>query len=83
MNKKISIVIPVYNEENSVAHLHKEIKNMMVKMNYAYEIIFIDDGSTDKTPEILKSLSPIKIIRFRKNFGQTSALNAGIKESQG
>ena len=83
MNKKISIVIPVYNEENSVAHLHKEIKNMMVKMNYDYEIIFIDDGSTDKTPEILKSLSPIKIIRFRKNFGQTSALNAGIKESQG
>lgn len=83
MNKKISIVIPIYNEKNSVANLHKEIKNIMDKINYAYEIIFIDDGSTDKTLEILKSLSPVKIIRFRKNFGQTAALNAGIKESQG
>lgn len=83
MDKKISIVIPVYNEEDSVVNLHRETKNSLDKIGDLYEIIFVDDGSTDNTFERLKSLFPVKIISFRKNFGQTSALNAGIKESQG
>lgn len=83
MNKKISVVVPVFNEENAVAKLHKEIKDIINGLNCAYEIIFINDGSTDKTMEALENLSPIKIIKFRKNFGQTAALNVGIKESQG
>jgi len=80
---KISLVIPVYNEEESVSPLHEEIVAVMKSLNSAYEIIFIDDGSTDKTLEKLTKLSPIKIIRFRRNFGQTASLDAGIKEAQG
>ena len=79
----ISIVIPVYNELDSVDKLHNEIVLAMNSMAYPYEIIFVDDGSTDGTFEKLTSLAKIKIIHFRKNFGQTSALDAGIKEARG
>lgn len=79
----ISIVVPAYNEEGSVGELHEEIVSVMNTLGRGYEIIFIDDGSTDGTFQKLSSLSPIKIIRFRKNFGQTAALDAGIKEVQG
>jgi glycosyltransferase involved in cell wall biosynthesis len=79
MLKKISIVIPVYNEELNVIPLHKEIKEVCEKNKYDYEIIFVDDGSTDSTKEKIKNLSPLKYIRLRKNFGQTAAMDAGIK----
>lgn len=79
----ISIIIPVLNEEDNVFKLHKEIVNICEKNCYKYEIIFINDGSTDKTLENLKTLKPIKIINFRKNFGQTFALDAGIKQAKG
>ena len=81
--KKISVIIPVFNEEESVSLLHSEIVDSMNNLNISYEIIFVDDGSTDKTLEILKTLSSVKIISFRKNFGQTAALDAGIKEAKG
>lgn len=80
---KISFIIPVFNEQDSVFKLYSEILNVMKNLNFVYEIIFIDDGSTDNTFENLKKLAGIKIIRFRKNFGQTSALDAGIKTSNG
>jgi glycosyltransferase involved in cell wall biosynthesis len=79
----ISVVIPVFNEEGSVAKLHEEIVSAMTKIGRPFEIIFVDDGSSDKTVSILKNLSPIRLIRFRKNFGQTAALDAGIKASRG
>lgn len=75
----ISIVVPVYNEEGNVAGLHKEIKETCEKAGYDYEIIFINDGSGDQTDKICRSLKPLKYIRFRKNFGQTAAMDAGIK----
>lgn len=81
--KKISVVIPVYNEEKSVAALHKEILGVMGALGFSYEIIFVDDGSTDSTFEKLQKLSPVRIIKFRKNFGQTAALDAGIKLATG
>lgn len=80
---KYSVIVPVYNEEESVQPLFSEIKDAMNKMQQPYEIIFVDDGSIDKTFEKLNSLSPIKIIRFRKNFGQTAALDAGFKNAEG
>jgi len=80
---KISIVVPVYNEEGNVANLHQEVKQVMEKSEYEYEIIFIDDGSTDSTLAELKTLQPVKIIRFRRNFGQTAALDVGIKTAKG
>lgn len=78
----ISVVVPVFNEEANVRELHKEILEVCKKENYKFEIIFVDDGSKDKTPEICKELKPLKYIRMRKNFGQTAAMDAGIKLAQ-
>lgn len=78
----ISVVVPVFNEEGNVRELHKEILEVCKKENYKFEIIFVDDGSKDKTPEICKELKPLKYIRMRKNFGQTAAMDAGIKVAQ-
>lgn len=75
----LSVVVPVYNEEGNVAELHKEIKEVCDKSNYDYEIIFINDGSSDKTDEVCRTLRPLKYIQFRRNFGQTAAMDAGIK----
>lgn len=79
----ISIVVPVFNEENSVKDLHSKIVNVCKKFCKSSEIIFVNDGSFDNTLEILKTLSPIKIINLRRNFGQTSAIDAGIKYATG
>ena len=78
----ISIVIPVYNEEDNVKTLHQEIKSVCDANGYIYEIIFVDDGSTDKTKENIAKLHPVKYLQMRKNFGQTAALDAGIKAAQ-
>ncbi|MBI2627849.1 MAG: glycosyltransferase family 2 protein [Candidatus Niyogibacteria bacterium] len=80
---KISIVIPVYNEENSVAELHREIVEVFQGLKHDYEIIFIDDGSTDKTLAELKKLVFVRIISFARNFGKSQALQAGFDEAQG
>lgn len=80
--KGISVVVPVFNEEGNVRELHREIVEICEKENYNYEIIFVDDGSSDGTGRICKELRPLKYIRMRKNFGQTAAMDAGIKASQ-
>jgi glycosyltransferase involved in cell wall biosynthesis len=80
---KISVVVPMMNEEDNVSPMHQEIKQACEKNNYDYEIIFIDDGSSDKTVENCKDLSPLKLIVLRKNFGQTAAMDAGIKAATG
>lgn len=79
---KVSVIVPVYNEEGNVAELHREIKQVCKINNYTYEIIFINDGSTDKTDEVCRSLRPLKYINLRKNFGQTAAMDAGIKAAR-
>lgn len=78
----VSVVVPVYNEEGNVAELHREIKEVCEKNHYVYEIIFINDGSSDRTEEICKTLKPLKYIALRRNFGQTAAMDAGIKAAQ-
>lgn len=80
--KSISVVVPVYNEEGNVEELHREIKQVCEKNQYEYEIIFINDGSSDQTGKICRTLSPLKYIEFRKNFGQTAAMDAGIKAAK-
>lgn len=75
----LSVVVPFYNEEGNIVELHNEIVDMCEKAGYDYEIIFINDGSTDRTDEICRSLAPLKYIQFRRNFGQTAAMDAGIK----
>ncbi len=83
----LSIVVPVYNEEKNISILYSELKSVLSKLDINYEIIFIDDGSTDKSFEELIRIKSkdkyVKIIKFRKNFGQTAALDAGFKNSKG
>lgn len=83
MPPKISLVVPVFNEEGNIAKLHQEIKSVCEENHYDYEIILVDDGSTDRTGQILKTLSPAKVIFFRRNFGQTAAMDAGIHAASG
>lgn len=83
----ISIVIPLYNEEDNIAELYSSIKEIVRNLDRETEIIFIDDGSTDGTFELLselkKSNDGIRIIRFTKNFGQTAAMSAGFDHANG
>ena len=83
----LSIVIPAFDEEESVAQLYYEIKRVLPELNMVFEVIFIDDGSTDNTFQILKELhekdDKLKIIRFRRNFGQTAAISAGFDHALG
>jgi len=80
---KISIVVPIYNEKHNVRELHSRIVKTMEENSYDFEIIFINDGSNDGGFEIMQNLRPLKIINFRKNFGQTAAMDAGIKHASG
>jgi len=79
---EISLVIPVYNEEGNLPNLYREITEVLEPYGRAYEIVFIDDGSTDASFALLSALhhqdSRVRVIRFRKNFGQTAALAAGF-----
>lgn len=79
----ISVVVPLYNEEGNVRELHRRILEACQKLNKPFEIIFIDDGSSDATVKNCEGLRPLKLIKFRKNFGQTAAFDAGIKEARG
>jgi glycosyltransferase involved in cell wall biosynthesis len=85
---KVSIVAPIYNEEGNVAELHRQIlasvEDLKSKEKISdFEIILVDDGSTDKTVDIIRTLKPLTLISFRKNFGQTAAMDAGIKRASG
>src|SRR3989344_641661 len=81
----ISVVIPINNEEESLPSLYGELYTVLKKLNANYEIIFINDGSTDKSQEVLNNLkkqdSNIKIIKFRANFGKSAALSAGFEKA--
>ncbi|MCI9287825.1 MAG: glycosyltransferase family 2 protein [Clostridia bacterium] len=79
----ISIVVPIYNEEDNVEKLFYEIKDICIKKHYDYEIIFVDDGSTDSTFGKTRKLYPLTYVRLRRNFGQTAAMDAGIKIAKG
>lgn len=84
---EVSIIIPVFNEEKNIEILHSSIVNSLKKEKINYEIIFIDDGSTDSSYNILAKLHKndkrVKVIKFAGNFGQTSAWDAGIKATKG
>ncbi len=83
----ISVVIPLLNEAESLAELHDWIARVMQSNSYSYEVVFIDDGSTDDSWKIIQELakkdSNVKGIRFQTNYGKSQALNAGFKVVKG
>ena len=83
----LSIVIPLYNEKENVEPLYAQLKAALEGAGREYEIIIVDDGSTDRSFDVLKRLHEdderLKVIRFRRNFGQTAAFAAGFDRSQG
>ncbi len=83
----LSIVIPIYNEEENIPLLYKEIKDALAAIDKQYEIIFVDDGSSDNSLDLLEKLQAedpiVVVISFRRNFGQTAAMSAGFDYASG
>jgi dolichol-phosphate mannosyltransferase len=83
----VSVVIPVYNEEDCVLPLEAELFPVLDGLARPYEVVFVDDGSTDSTREKLEQVksrrSQVRIVRFKKNAGQTAAFDAGFKHARG
>ena len=83
----ISVIVPLYNEEESLPELHAWIKRVMDEHKFSYEIIFVNDGSTDKSWDVIEQLSSanpeVHGIKFRRNYGKSPALYHGFKDSQG
>jgi glycosyltransferase involved in cell wall biosynthesis len=83
----LSIVIPVHNEERSILPLYDRLTAVLEQVKRPYEILFVDDASNDRSYELLSNLvetdGRLKVIRLRRNFGQTAALSAGFHEAQG
>ncbi len=83
----ISIVVPIHNEEPAILPLYDRLTAVMERVSKSYEILFVDDASTDRSFDLLANLvetdNRLKVIRLRRNFGQTAALSAGFDEAQG
>src|SRR5262245_58751575 len=87
MGPELSVVIPIRNESPNIAELYRELTDVLERWDRSYEVIVIDDGSTDDSFEQLCRLQARdprwRIIRFRRNFGQTAAFSAGIRQARG
>jgi glycosyltransferase involved in cell wall biosynthesis len=83
----LSLVLPVYNEEDNLNPLHDELQKTLEAMNIRYEIIYVDDGSRDRSREVLKEIARrapnTRLVFLRRNFGQTAAIQAGIDQATG
>ncbi len=83
----LSIVIPLFNEQESLPELHEWIVRVMQKNNFSYEIIFVDDGSKDDSWNVVETLSAkdknVKAIRFQRNYGKSPALHVGFEAAKG
>lgn len=83
----ISVVVPLYNEEESLNELNDWIEQVMQSNHFSYEVIFVDDGSSDSSWQVVENItkvySPVKGIRFRRNYGKSAALNEGFKVAEG
>jgi glycosyltransferase involved in cell wall biosynthesis len=83
----VSVIVPVYNEEENVEILHQKIEDSLKELGVPSEILYVDDGSHDRSFELLDKISKsdprVKVIRFRRNFGQTAAMSAGMDAAHG
>jgi len=83
----LSVIIPIFNEEENIPPLHQELRDVLEAHGQPYEIVYVDDGSTDRSFSLLRSIAEadprVQAIQFRRNFGQTAALAAGIDAATG
>jgi dolichol-phosphate mannosyltransferase len=84
---RLSVVIPVYNEEGNLEPLHERLRATLSGLGITYELLFIDDGSKDRSPAILRRLAAaddhVRVITFERNAGQTAAFDAGFRKARG
>ena len=87
LEESVSIVIPVFEEEESLPHLYKSVKSVMDRLGRKYEILFVDDGSADGSLKALEGFQKkdpsVVVVSFRRNFGQTAAMAAGFEYAEG
>jgi glycosyltransferase involved in cell wall biosynthesis len=83
----LSVIVPFYNEEESIAAMHAAIVEAVEPLGIAFEMVFVDDGSRDRTfeaaTEIARSDERVRVVKFRRNYGQTPAMAAGIEQAHG
>ncbi|MEJ1964057.1 MAG: glycosyltransferase [Gammaproteobacteria bacterium] len=84
---KVSVCVPFYNEEESIAPMHKAVVDALEPLGLSFEMVFVDDGSRDSTLAIAVGLakqdSRVRVVKFRRNYGQTAAMAAGIEAARG
>jgi glycosyltransferase involved in cell wall biosynthesis len=84
---KYSIVVPFHNEEENVTALYARLKQVMEQVGDSFELVFVDDGSSDRSYKLLEEIaavdSRVLVVKLRRNFGQTSALAAGFDHASG
>lgn len=87
MDPKLSLFLPVYNEEENLSNQQRKITEAMERLGLSYEVIYVDDGSTDGSLDLLRHIAEadhrVRVISFRRNYGQTAAMAAGIDASRG
>ena len=87
MGKKISLIVPCYNEQDALGIFYPEVTKVLSSLDFEYELLFVDDGSKDKTLEILKDISQkdprVKYLSFSRNFGKEAAMYAGFCNADG
>ncbi len=87
MDPRISVVIPLFDEEGTLEELHEKLSGVLARLGEPYEILFVDDGSRDRSPKIIEALAArdpaVGLIRFRRNFGKSAALDAAFKRARG
>jgi glycosyltransferase involved in cell wall biosynthesis len=85
--KYLTVIVPVYNEEENIPLLHKRMSQALQGQGFSYEVLYVDDGSTDRTFPQLSLLASsdehVQVVRLRRNFGQTAAIAAGVAHSTG
>ncbi|MEQ8925341.1 MAG: glycosyltransferase family 2 protein, partial [Fulvivirga sp.] len=83
----ISVVVPLYNEEESLPELCEWVSRVMISHGFSYELILVDDGSDDASWNVIQQLATknehIKALKFNRNYGKSAALNSGFKQTQG